>query len=231
MKLSKNKINSMFDSISNEYDFLNNIITFGGHTKWKNDIIKIAREHNPKTILDIATGTADIAIKFSEIENSNIIGIDISSKMLDVGREKIQNKGLAKRVVLKKGDAENLEFDSNSFDIISIGYGVRNFENLEKGLKESFRVLAPNGKLIILETSVPSNPLFRFIFNIYTKVFIGVISNIFSKNPAAYSYLEKSAKNFPSGNDFANILIGTGFKNVKVIPKLFGASTIYVAYK
>ena len=102
MKLSKNNINSMFDSISNEYDFLNNIITFGGHVKWKNDIVKIARENNPKTILDIATGTADIAIKFSEIENSKIIGIDISSKMLDVGREKIQNKDLAKRVVLKK---------------------------------------------------------------------------------------------------------------------------------
>lgn len=231
MKLSKNKINSMFDSISNEYDFLNNIITFGGHNKWKNDIVKIARENNPKTILDIATGTADIAIKFSEIQNSKIIGIDISTKMLDVGGEKIQNKNLTKRVVLKKGDAENLEFDSNSFDIISIGYGVRNFENLDKGLKESFRVLAPNGKLIILETSVPSNPLFRFIFNIYTKVFIGVISNIFSKNPEAYTYLEKSAKNFPSGNDFANILIGTGFKNVKAIPKLFGASTIYVASK
>lgn len=231
MKLSKNKINSMFDSISNEYDFLNNIITFGGHTKWKNDIIKIAREHNPKTILDIATGTADIAIKFSEIENSNIIGIDISSKMLDVGREKIQNKGLAKRVVLKKGDAENLEFDSNSFDIISIGYGVRNFENLEKGLKESFRVLSPEGKLIILETSTPANVLIRFVFNIYTKFFIRFISSIFSKNPKAYTYLEKSAKKFPSGNDFANILIGTGFKNVKIIPKLFGASTIYVASK
>ena len=231
MKLSKNKINSMFDSISNEYDFLNNIITFGGHVKWKNDIVKIARENNPKTILDIATGTADIAIKFSEIENSKIIGIDISSKMLDVGREKIQNKDLAKRVFLKKGDAENLEFDNSSFDIISIGYGVRNFENLEKGLKESFRVLNPKGKLIILETSIPSNLLIRFIFNIYTKLFIRFISSIFSKNPYAYTYLEKSAKKFPSGNDFANILIDTGFKNVKVIPKLFGASTIYVASK
>lgn len=231
MKLSKNKINSMFDSISNEYDFLNNIITFGGHVKWKNDIVKIARENNPKTILDIATGTADIAIKFSEIENSKIIGIDISSKMLDVGREKIQNKDLAKRVFLKKGDAENLEFDNSSFDIISIGYGVRNFENLEKGLKESFRVLNPKGKLIILETSIPSNLLIRFIFNIYTKLFIRFISSIFSKNPYAYTYLEKSAKKFPSGNDFANILIGTGFKNVKIIPKLFGASTIYVASK
>ena len=221
----------MFDSISNEYDFLNNIITFGGHVKWKNDIVKIARENNPKTILDIATGTADIAIKFSEIENSKIIGIDISSKMLDVGREKIQNKDLAKRVFLKKGDAENLEFDNSSFDIISIGYGVRNFENLEKGLKESFRVLNPKGKLIILETSIPSNLLIRFIFNIYTKLFIRFISSIFSKNPYAYTYLEKSAKKFPSGNDFANILIGTGFKNVKIIPKLFGASTIYVASK
>ena len=231
MKLSKNKINSMFDSISNEYDFLNNIITFGGHVKWKNDIVKIAREHNPKTILDIATGTADIAIKFSEIENSNIIGIDISSKMLDVGREKIQNKDLAKRVFLKKGDAENLEFDNSSFDIISIGYGVRNFENLKKGLKESLRVLSPKGKLIILETSIPSNLLIRFIFNIYTKLFIRLISRIFSKNPKAYTYLEKSAKKFPSGNDFANILIVTGFKNVKIIPKLFGASTIYVASK
>ncbi len=231
MKLSKNKINSMFDSISNEYDFLNNIITFRGHAKWKNDIIKIAREQNPKTILDIATGTADIAIKFSEIENSKIIGIDISSKMLDVGRKKIRNKDLVKRVVLKKGDAENLEFDNSSFDIISIGYGVRNFENLEKGLKESFRVLSPKGKLIILETSVPSNPFIRFIFNIYTKVFISLISNVFSKNPKAYSYLEKSAKNFPSGNDFAKILIKSGFNNVEIKPKLFGASTIYLATK
>tara|TARA_B100000242_G_C43053990_1_gene492710 strand:- start:3278 stop:3973 length:696 start_codon:yes stop_codon:yes gene_type:complete len=231
MKLSKNKINSMFDSISNEYDFLNNIITFGGHVKWKNDIVKIARENNPKTILDIATGTADIAIKFSEIENSKIIGIDISTKMLDVGREKIQNKDLAKRVVLKKGDAENLEFDNSSFDIISIGYGVRNFENLEKGLKESFRVLSPNGKLIILETSIPSNPLIRVIFNIYTKVFISLISSIFSQNPKAYTYLEKSAKNFPSGDDFAKILLKSGFKNVKIEPKLFGASTIYIATK
>ena len=231
MKLSKNKINSMFDSISNEYDFLNNIITFGGHVKWKNDIVKIARENNPTTILDIATGTADIAIKFSEIENSKIIGIDISTKMLDVGREKIQNKDLAKRVVLKKGDAENLEFDNSSFDIISIGYGVRNFENLEKGLKESFRVLSPNGKLIILETSIPSNPLIRVIFNIYTKVFISLISSIFSQNPKAYTYLEKSAKNFPSGDDFAKILLKSGFKNVKIEPKLFGASTIYIATK
>ena len=231
MKLSKNKINSMFDSISNEYDFLNNIITFGGHVKWKNDIVKIARENNPKIILDIATGTADIAIKFSEIENSKIIGIDISTKMLDVGREKIQNKDLAKRVVLKKGDAENLEFDNSSFDIISIGYGVRNFENLEKGLKESFRVLSPNGKLIILETSIPSNPLIRVIFNIYTKVFISLISSIFSQNPKAYTYLEKSAKNFPSGDDFAKILLKSGFKNVKIEPKLFGASTIYIATK
>ena len=181
MKLSKNKINSMFDSISNEYDFLNNIITFGGHVKWKNDIVKIARENNPKTILDIATGTADIAIKFSEIQNSKIIGIDISSKMLEVGREKIQNKDLVKRVVLKKGDAENLEFDNSSFDVISIGYGVRNFENLEKGLKESFRVLSAKGKLIILETSTPTNVLIRFVFNIYTRLFIRSISRIFSK--------------------------------------------------
>ena len=181
--------------------------------------------------MDIATGTADIAIKFSEIENSKIIGIDISTKMLDVGREKIQNKDLAKRVVLKKGDAENLEFDNSSFDIISIGYGVRNFENLEKGLKESFRVLSPNGKLIILETSIPSNPLIRVIFIIYTKVFISLISSIFSKNPKAYTYLEKSAKNIPSGDDFAKILLKSGFKNVKIEPKLFGASTIYIATK
>ena len=193
MKLSKNKINSMFDSISNEYDFLNNIITFGGHNKWKNDIIKIARENNPKTILDIATGTADIAIKFSEIQNSKIIGIDISSKMLDVGREKIQNKDLAKRVVLKKGDAENLEFENSSFDIISIGYGVRNFENLEKGLKESFRVLSQKGKLIILETSIPSNVLVRFVFNIYTRLFIRFISSVFSKKPKEEYQIEDMA--------------------------------------
>lgn len=231
MKLSKNKINSMFDSISNEYDFLNNIITFGGHSKWKNDIIKIARKYNPKTILDIATGTADIAIKFTRIENTKITGIDISVNMLDVGREKIIKKNLINRVILRRGDAENLKFDNNSFDIVSIGYGVRNFENLDKSLKESYRVLSPTGTLIILETSIPSNPLFKIIFDIYTTIFVRLISNIFSKNPSAYFYLEKSAKKFPSGDDFGKILIDAGFKNVDIIPKLFGASTIYVASK
>ena len=231
MKLSKNKINSMFDSISNEYDFLNNIITFGGHVKWKNDIVKIARENNPKTILDIATGTADIAIMLSHIKSCEIIGLDISSKMIEIGKTKINRLNLYKRISLDIGDAENIKYADNSFDIVTVGYGVRNFENLNKGLNEIYRVLKKNGTLIILETSLPKNIFINFIYSIYVIIYVQLIGKLFSKNFRAYSYLKSSAKTFPFGEKFKKILLNSNFVDVQFKEKFFGASTIYIAQK
>ncbi len=221
----------MFDSISDEYDFLNNVITIGQHLKWKSEIVEIAKSVNPKLILDVATGTSDIAINLAEIKNCKIIGIDISNDMLSIAQKKIDKKNLNETITLQNGDAESLNFRDSEFDIITIGYGVRNFENLIVGINESYRVLKEKGLLIILETSVPKNKLLNFFYNFYTYIVMPLFTRLFSKNFSAYSYLEKSAKKFPFGSDFANILLKAGFNNVEIKPKLFGASTIYIATK
>ena len=231
MLKSKTKIQKMFDTISNEYDMLNNIITFGQHKKWKSKVYKLARSKNPKLILDVATGTADIAIFLSQIKNCKIIGIDISKKMLAFGQKKIEQLCLNDRIKLETGDVESLKYSDNYFNVVTIGYGVRNFENLELGLKESNRVLKKNGTIIILETSVPQNKLIKVIYNIFSFTIIPFIGKIFSKNPSAYKYLNKSASIFPSGKMFEKILVKVGFRQTQSIELLFGASTIYVAKK
>ena len=221
----------MFDSISSEYDLLNGIITFNNHSRWKNNILKISKKLKPKKALDIATGTADIAIKLGSISDCQVIGIDISEKMLNVGRDKIIAKKMSKNVKLESGDAENLSYLNNTFDIITIGFGVRNFQDLKKGLKESLRVLKPQGSLIILETSVPENKIIKFFYRIFTRTYIPLIAGIFSKDKLAYQYLLNSAESFPSGKKFKNILEKVGFKNISIRPKLLGSSTIYIASK
>ena len=231
MLKSKTKIQKMFDTISNEYDMLNNIITFGQHKKWKSKVYKLARSKNPKLILDVATGTADIAIFLSQIKNCKIIGIDISKKMLAFGQKKIEQLCLNDRIKLETGDVESLKYSDNYFNVVTIGYGVRNFENLELGLKESNRVLKKNGTIIILETSVPQNKLIKVIYNIFSFTIIPFIGKIFSKNPSAYKYLNKSASIFPSGKMFEKILLKVGFRQTQSIELLFGASTIYIAKK
>ena len=153
----KNETKEMFDSISGQYDLINNLLTFGLHNKWKSEIVKIAKQKNPRKILDIATGTADIAIMLSNIKNCEIIGLDISSKMIEIGKTKVNKLNLYKKIRLDIGDAENIKYADDSFDIVTVGYGVRNFENLNKGLNEIYRVLKKNGTLIILETSLPKN--------------------------------------------------------------------------
>lgn len=227
----KKQIEKMFDSISLEYDQLNRVISAGNDTKWRKKIFLLANKINPKNILDIATGTADIALELSKIKNSKIIGLDISEKMLEVGRKKIELKKLKERITLISGDAENLKFNDNSFDLVTIGFGVRNFQNLEKGLKESFRVLNSDGSLIILETSVPENKFIKFFYLMFSRTFIPLIGSLFSKDNKAYNYLQKSAENFPSGKSFAEILEKCGFKNVEILPQMFGASSLYVAKK
>ena len=226
-----NQNREMFDSISKEYDFINNLITFGAHKKWKKQIVNICKKINPKKILDLATGTSDIAIELSSIKECKIIGVDPSSKMLEVGQSKIDKKNLNDKILLEKGNAENLKYDDGMFDVVTIGYGVRNFTNLKNSLKEIHRVLKKDGLLIILETSLPSSPLVRVFYNIHTKLYVRIIGMIFSNNSNAYGYLESSAKTFPYGKDFIKILRDVNFINIQSEIKLFGASTIYIAKK
>ena len=227
----KNQIEKMFDKISNDYDLLNWIITFNNQNRWKNNILSIAKKLNPTKALDIATGTADIAIKLGSIPNCYVVGVDISEQMLNIGRKKIRKKNLQKSVSLQNGDAENLNYNDNFFDLITIGFGVRNFQDLEKGLGESFRVLKPNGALIVLETSVPENKIIRLLYSFFTRTYIPLMASIFSKDKSAYNYLLNSAELFPSSNKFSKILKSVGFADILIKPRLFGSSTIYVCKK
>ena len=227
----KNQIRIMFNSIYEEYDLINNFITFGLHKNWKKQIVDISKSLNPKRVLDVATGTADIAIALTKIKNCEIIGMDLSSNMLEIGQKKIKDLGLQQSVILELGDVENLKYNDNYFDVVTVGYGVRNFENLKKSLDEIYRVLKKNGTLVILETSVPKNKIIKLFYNFFTKFYVKLIGLLLSKNFEAYSYLQKSASNFPHGREFINILKYSKFANISYDIKLFGASTIYVANK
>ena len=223
-------IKNIFESISSEYDFMNDLMTFKNHSKWKKEIAEIAKYSSPKKILDVATGTGDIAINLSKIKGSKIEGVDESGNMLKIARKKIDELKID-NIVLKTCEAENLVFEDNHFDIVSIGYGVRNFSNLEKGLSESYRVLKKDGKLIILETSIPENLIIKFMYTIITSIYIPLIAFIFSGKTKAYLYLLDSTKKFPPKNKFIEMLYRTGFEKVETRRKLYGASTIYIISK
>ena len=223
-------IKNIFESISSEYDFMNDLMTFKNHSKWKKEIAEIAKYSSPKKILDIATGTGDIAINLSKINGSKIEGVDVSGNMLKIARKKIDELKID-NIALKTCEAENLVFEDNHFDIVSIGYGVRNFSNLKKGLSESYRVLKKDGKLIILETSIPENLIIRFMYTIITSIYIPLIAFIFSGKTKAYLYLLDSTKKFPPKNKFIEMLYRTGFEKVETRKKLYGASTIYIISK
>ena len=229
-KSEESYIKNIFESISKDYDLMNDLITFKYHSKWKKEIALIAKEDNPKVILDIATGTGDIAINLSKLKDSQIIGIDISEKMLGVAGDKIRKMNIT-NITLELSKAEKLKYKNNFFDLISIGYGVRNFEDLINGLKESYRVLKKNGKLIILETSVPNNFLIKYLYLLFTSIYIPLISFIFTKNMKAYNYLLDSTKEFPHEKEFKKILGSVGFKNIASKKKFFGISTIYILTK
>ncbi len=227
----KNQIKKMFDSISNKYDYLNGIITFGNHSKWKKEIAEIAKLKTPKKILDVATGTADIAINLSSIKNCRIYGIDISERMIKIAKQKAERQNIYNNISLEIGDAENLKFSNNFFDILTIGFGIRNFIDLDKGLKESYRVLKKSGYIIILETSLPKNIFIKVFYLIFSRVFIPIIGKLFSNNPKAYKYLQESTEKFYSVKDVVKKLSYIGFREIETRSKLFGASTIYVAKK
>ena len=227
----KQQIAKMFDTISNEYDDLNRVISFGIDIKWRNKVVQIISDYKPSNILDIATGTGDLAINLSKTKATQITGLDISEGMLDVGRKKISKKSLDNTIDMVLGDSENLPFDANSFDAITVAFGVRNFENLEIGLAEILRVLKPNGIFVVLETSVPVKFPFKQGYNIYTKALLPLIGRLFSRDKSAYQYLSESAAKFPYGEAFNNILNKIGFINSKALPQTFGVATIYTATK
>ncbi|OZV69208.1 bifunctional demethylmenaquinone methyltransferase/2-methoxy-6-polyprenyl-1,4-benzoquinol methylase UbiE [Winogradskyella aurantia] len=227
----KAQVTQMFDTISNEYDSLNRVISFGIDVKWRNKVVKLVAEQQPQEILDIATGTGDLAISLTATNAEKIIGLDISDGMLEVGRKKIKAKNLNSTISMVIGDSEDLPFETNSFDAITVAFGIRNFENLEKGLTEILRVLKPNGIFVILETSVPTNPFYKFGYTAYSKYILPVIGKLFSKDRVAYTYLSESAYVFPYGETLNNILRKIGFINVEDKPQTMGVATIYTASK
>ena len=230
-RTKKEQVTKMFDNISNEYDSLNRVISFGIDVKWRNKVVSLVNNSSPETILDVATGTGDLAISLVKTNAKKIIGLDISDGMLEVGRKKISKKELGSTIEMVLGDSENLLFEDNSFDAITVAFGVRNFENLEIGLSEIFRVLKPNGIFVILETSVPTKTPFKQGYKFYTKYILPVIGKLFSKDRSAYSYLSESASLFPYGEVLNNILRQIGFIDVKDHPQTFGVATIYTASK
>jgi demethylmenaquinone methyltransferase/2-methoxy-6-polyprenyl-1,4-benzoquinol methylase len=227
----KEQVAQMFDTISGNYDGLNRVISFGIDVKWRKKVLKLVAAKNPNTILDIATGTGDLAILMATTNAKEIIGADISEGMMEVGRKKVTEKNLDGRVQLVYGDSEKLPFADNYFDAITVAFGIRNFETLEKGLADILRVLKPGGIFVILETSVPTKFPFKQGYKLHSKFVLPLIGRLFSKDREAYSYLSESASVFPYGEKLNNILRKIGFIEVKDMPQTFGVATIYSASK
>lgn len=227
----KEQVAQMFDTISGNYDDLNRVISFGIDVKWRKKVLKIVSDKQPKTVLDIATGTGDLAILMTNTSAEEIIGLDISAGMLEVGKQKIAVKKLDNKIQMVLGDSENIPYPDNYFDAITVAFGVRNFETLEKGLAEILRVLKPNGVFVILETSVPTKFPYKQGYAFYTKYILPTIGKLFSKDKVAYKYLSDSANEFPFGEALNNILRKVGFIDVEDLPQTFGVATIYKASK
>jgi len=226
----KKQVRKMFNNIASSYDFLNHTLSLGMDNVWRKIAIK-KLSNKPAKILDIATGTGDFAISASKYTNANITGIDISQGMLDIGVDKIAKKGLTDRIKLQLADSEKLPFQDNSYDAITAGFGVRNFEHLNKGLLEMYRTLKPKGIVVILEPSEPTYFPLKQIYNLYFHHILPLIGGIISKDKNAYTYLPDSVSAFPSGNDFLTELAKVGFKESKKIPLSFGIVSLYIAIK
>ncbi|ADR22952.1 demethylmenaquinone methyltransferase [Marivirga tractuosa] len=227
----KQQVADMFDNISHKYDFLNHFLSLGIDIRWRKKAIKLLKEIQPKQILDIATGTGDFAIESLKLNPDHVTGVDISEGMLSVGREKLKKRKLDDKITLTSGDSENLPFEDNKFDAIIVAFGVRNFENLEKGLAEMFRVLRPGGKVVVLEFSKPKSFPFKQLYNFYFKNILPTLGKTISKDNAAYTYLPESVKSFPDGKDFTSILDKLGFKDTVCKPLTLGISSIYTGIK
>ena len=227
----KKQVTEMFDGISTEYDALNRKISFGIDVKWRRRVVDLLIPKKPESILDIATGTGDLALALTATKASRIVGLDISAGMLSVGKNKVKLENLENTIEMVIGDSEALTYDDNSFDAVTVAFGVRNFENLELGLSELFRVLKPGGTLVILETAVPSRFPFKQGYKFHTQVIIPLMGKLFTRDQAAYKYLSDSAAVFPHGKQFNNILEKMGFIEVEDSPQTLGVASIYCATK
>ncbi len=228
----KMEVEQMFDKIAPKYDLLNRVLSLGIDVSWRKRAIGYLKAGQPKEMLDVATGTADVAIMAAKmLKPSRIIGIDIANQMLDFGRKKILKEGLEGVITLETGDSENLQFADASFDAVSVAFGVRNFENLEKGLAEMFRVLRPGGRIVILEFSRPHLFPFKQLYNTYFKYVLPLIGRLTSRDVRAYTYLFESVQAFPEGDQFLQILSQTGYQNPLCERLTLGICTIYAATK
>ena len=228
----KEQVACMFDNIAYRYDFLNRFLSAGIDIWWRKKAIRQLIKLNPKNILDVATGTADVAIMTTAILHPDkITGIDISDGMLEIGRTKIKKQGLEKTIELLNGDSETIKFADNSFDAVTVAFGVRNFEHLEKGLSEIKRVLKPGGKLVVLEFSQPQTTGVKQLYNVYMKLVARNVGKLFSKNRNAYKYLDESIKKFPEGKNFTLILDNLGYTNTYCKPLSLGICSIYCGEK
>lgn len=221
----------MFDNIAPKYDFLNHFLSFGIDKLWRKKAIKILSAYKPQTILDVATGTGDFAIEATKLKPAKIVGFDLSEQMLNVGRVKVKRLGLDQLISFQKGDSESMPFTESQFDSIIVAFGVRNFENLEAGLKEFFRVLKPGGVVVILEFSKPKFFPMKQLYWIYSFGILPMIGKLVSKDKSAYTYLPESVRAFPDDVRFLSILQGVGFPMVRQKRLTFGISTIYIAQK
>lgn len=227
----KEQVAQMFDNIAFRYDFLNSLLSLGIHKGWRKKCVRLLAPDRPKVILDVATGTADFAMECVKLNPEKIIGVDISEGMMKFGREKIKQKQLDKLITLEYGDAETLAFADNYFDAIVVGFGVRNFGHLEKGLQNLYRILKPGGKLVILEFSNPRNKLIKWLYNFYFNKVTPFIGRLFSKDIRAYTYLPESVKAFPDNENFVAIMDAIQFKNTSYKSLSFGIAAIYVGRK
>lgn len=230
-KSKKEEVREMFNNISGKYDFLNHFLSLGIDKIWRKKAIKALREINPEKVLDIATGTGDFALAALALNPKEIVGLDLSPGMVSVGQKKMEKKGVTNIIKLVVGDSENLPFDDNYFDALTVGFGVRNFENLEKGLSEMLRVVRPGGKLVILEFSKPKKFPIKQAFGFYSKNIIPFLGKNISKDEKAYAYLPESVAAFPEGKKFTDILDKVGYKSVEAKLVSGGIATIYSGIK
>ncbi|MCK9447843.1 MAG: bifunctional demethylmenaquinone methyltransferase/2-methoxy-6-polyprenyl-1,4-benzoquinol methylase UbiE [Bacteroidales bacterium] len=227
----KEQVRHMFDSIAGRYDFLNHFLSFGIDKIWRKKIVKMIAKEKPGSVLDVATGTADLAIALTKRTASPVTGIDLSQKMLEIGIEKVAQKGLDRQITLSLADSEDLPFPEASFDAAMVAFGVRNFEDLQKGLQEMYRILSAGGMIGVLEFSMPRHFPVKQIYRFYFRYLLPAVGRWISKDPSAYTYLPESVDKFPNGKKFLNELEKAGFVNPAEKRLSFGIASIYTAYK
>lgn len=231
LQTRKKESYKIFDEIAGTYDFLNRILSMGIDVYWRKKLLKHLPK-NPQKALDLATGTGDVAIVLASSKKiKNIIGLDMSAKMVELGKEKIKKKGLSKKVKLKVGDGVKVPFPPNSFDLVTISFGIRNFSDHEESLRNISKTLRENGRLLVMEFSLPKNFLIRSLYLFYFRNILPFIGNIISRHKDAYSYLNKTVEDFPYGDDFKTLMENSGFKNCYFKTYTFGIASLYVGEK